>query len=46
MTQAEFNASMSRKRLENKILRLEQEVEILKGQLKDAELELIAAAAK
>jgi hypothetical protein len=37
---------MSRKRLENKILRLEQEVEILKGQLKDAELELIAVAAK
>ena len=38
--------TMSRKRLENKILRLEEEVEILKGQLKDAELELIAAAAK
>jgi len=38
--------TMSRKRLENKILRLEQEVEILKGQLKDAELELIAVAAK
>jgi len=38
--------TMSRKRLENKILRLEQEVVILKGQLKDAELELIVAAAK
>jgi len=38
--------TMSRKRLENKILRLEQEVDILKGQLKDAELELIAVAAK
>jgi len=37
--------TMSRKRLENKILRLEQEVEILKGQLKDAELELIAKIA-
>jgi hypothetical protein len=38
--------TMSRKRLENKIMRLEEEVDILKGQLKDAELELIAAAAK
>ena len=38
--------TMSRKRLENKILRLEQEVDILKGNLKDAELELIAVAAK
>ena len=36
--------TMSRTRLENKILQLEQEVAILKDQLKDAELELIAAS--
>jgi hypothetical protein len=36
--------TMSRKRLENKIIQLEQEVVILKDRLKDAELELIAAA--
>jgi hypothetical protein len=34
--------SMSRKRLDKKVINLEQEVEILKDRIKDLELELIA----
>ena len=36
--------SMSRKRLDKKIISLEQEVEILKDRIKDLELEVIASA--
>jgi hypothetical protein len=35
--------SMSRKRLDKKIISLEQEVEILKDRIKDLELEVIAS---
>jgi len=34
--------SMSRKRLDKKVINLEQEVEILKDRIKDLEIELIA----